>query len=232
MNPETTETRYVAYYRVSTKQQGNSGLGLDAQKNDVRIFVKDAPIIAEFTEIESGKNNDREKLRLAIDAAKESGARLVIAKLDRLSRNAAFTMALKDSGVDFVCCDMPQADTLTIGIMSLLAQRERELISSRTKAALQAKKAQGFTLGTPANLTDAARAKGTAARIESARTSKANRQAADIARDKRAQGLTLRAIAEHLNSQQFSTTPSKKHPSGKPFQAVTVKRLLDRAALA
>lgn len=226
MNPETTESRYVAYYRVSTERQGNSGLGLEAQRVAVRAFVKDAPIIAEFTEVESGKHNDRKELALAMAAAKESGARLVIAKLDRLSRNAGFIFALKDSGVDFVCCDIPEANTLTIGIFAVLAQHERELISSRTKAALQALKDRGVTLGTPANLTAAARAKGTAARIESARTSKVNRQAAAIATDKRAQGFTLRAIAGDLNALDYRTT------SGKSFQAVTVKRLLDRAALA
>ena len=226
MNPETTETRYVAYYRVSTERQGNSGLGLEAQRSAVRAFVKAAPIIAEFTEVESGKHNDRKELALAMAAAKESGACLVIAKLDRLSRNARFTLELKESGLEFVCCDMPGANKLTIGIMAMINQDEAERISARTKAALQALKDRGVTLGTPANLTAAARAKGTAARIESARTSKVNRQAAAIATDKRAQGFTLRAIAADLNALDYRTT------SGKPFQAVTVKRLLDRAALA
>ena len=95
---EAPETRYVAYYRVSTERQGNSGLGLEAQRTAVRAFVKRPELIAgEFTEVESGKNNDREQLRLAIAAAKEQGARLVIAKLDRLSRNAGFIFALRDS---------------------------------------------------------------------------------------------------------------------------------------
>lgn len=222
MNAETPETRYVAYYRVSTERQGNSGLGLDAQRSAVHAFVKSAPIIAEYTEVESGKKNEREQMRLAIAAAKGAGARLVIAKLDRLSRNAGFIFALKDSGVDFVCCDIPEANTLTIGIFAVLAQHERELISSRTKAALQALKDRGAILGTPANLTDDARRKGTAARIANARTSKANRQAASIARDKKEQGFTLRAIAEHLNSQEYRTR------TGKAFHAGTVKRLLER----
>lgn len=222
---DTPETRFIAYYRVSTERQGNSGLGLEAQRAAVRAFVKRPELIAgEFTEIESGKRNDRENLRLAIAAAKEQGARLVIAKLDRLSRNVGFIFTLRDSGADFICCDIPDMNTLTVGFHAIMAQHERELISSRTKAALQAKKAQGFTLGTPANLTDAARSKGTAARQEAARTSKANRQAAAIARDKRAQGLTLRAIASELNALDYRTA------SGGAFHATTVKRLLDRAA--
>jgi DNA invertase Pin-like site-specific DNA recombinase len=225
MEAATEKTRYIAYYRVSTKQQGSSGLGLEAQRAAVHAFVKDPELIAgEFTEVESGKNNEREQLRLAIAAAKEQGARLVIAKLDRLSRNAGFIFTLKDSGVDFVCCDMPDANTLTVGIFAVLAQHERELISSRTRAALAAKKAQGFTLGSPQNLTPAARAKGAAARKAKARDAKANKQAASIALDGRAQGSTLRTIADKLNSLDYRTT------TGKAFHPTTVKRLLDRAA--
>lgn len=226
MEAATEETRYIAYYRVSTKQQGNSGLGLADQRGEVLRFVKDPALLAgEFTEVESGKNNEREQLRLAIASAKQQGARLVIAKLDRLSRNAAFIFTLKDSGVDFVCCDMPDANTLTVGIFAVLAQHERELISSRTRAALAAKKAQGFTLGSPQNLTVAARMKGAAARKANARDAKANKQAASIAIDARNQGLTLRAIADKLNTLDYHTT------TGGGFHPTTVKRLIDRAAV-
>jgi DNA invertase Pin-like site-specific DNA recombinase len=137
--------KYVAYYRVSTAKQGHSGLGLEAQRTAVSTFVGNATILREYVEVESGKVNERPHLVAAIDYAKGKGATLVIAKLDRLSRNAGFIFALKDSGVDFQCADMPEANTLTIGIFATLAQHERELISSRTRAALQAKKKQGLT---------------------------------------------------------------------------------------
>jgi len=225
---ETPEaTKYIAYYRVSTKQQGNSGLGLDAQRAAVAAFVKDPSLIVdEFTEVESGKNNEREQLRLAIDAAKESGARLVIAKLDRLSRNAGFIFALRDSGVDFICCDIPDANTLTVGIFAVLAQHEREIISSRTRAALAAKKAQGFQLGNPQNLTEAARLKGAKVNSARARDAKENRQAGNLALRCRRDGMTLRAICEELNGNGYTTR------NGKAFHPTTVKRLLDRAAVA
>ncbi|WP_229370339.1 recombinase family protein [Fibrivirga algicola] len=123
--------RYVAYYRVSTKQQGDSGLGLAAQQTAVASFVR-GPIVAEFTVVELGKNNGRVQLAQAIERAKREGAVLVIAKLDRLSRNASFILTLRDSGVNFQCVDLTDANTLTIGIFATLAQHERELISSRT----------------------------------------------------------------------------------------------------
>jgi len=130
--------KYVAYYRVSTKKQGESGLGLEAQRTAVQRFTNNCTncIVAEFTDIESGKNDDRTQLKQAIEAAKKHEAQLLIAKLDRLSRNAAFIFTLRDSQVDFICADMPNANRVTIGIMAVLAQDERERISQRTKAAL------------------------------------------------------------------------------------------------
>jgi DNA invertase Pin-like site-specific DNA recombinase len=142
---------FVAYYRVSTERQGRSGLGLEAQEAAVDAFVAsrpDAKLIAPpFKEIESGKKNDRPQLAKALHRAKVTGSTLLIAKLDRLSRNAAFLMNLRDAGVSFVAVDLPEANTLTIGIMALMAQHEREAISARTKAALQAAKARGVQLG-------------------------------------------------------------------------------------
>jgi len=175
----TPETLYVAYYRVSTKKQEASGLGLEAQRVAVAGFVR-GRIVAEFTETESGKRDEREKLRLAIDRAKREGAVLVIAKLDRLSRNASFIFTLRDSGVNFQCVDMPDANTLTIGIFATLAQHERELISSRTKAALSVKKVAGIKLGTPENLTDADRAKGVVAVKQKAASNENNRRASSM----------------------------------------------------
>jgi DNA invertase Pin-like site-specific DNA recombinase len=212
--------KYIAYYRVSTKQQGASGLGLDAQRAAVRSFTKcKTCIIAEYTEIESGKKDKREQLNAAIAHAKEAGATLVIAKLDRLSRNASFIFALRDSGVEFVCADMPQANTLTIGIFATLAQHERELISQRTKAALQAKKAQGFALGNPQNLTEKARINSAISRRKQAREH--NRQAVEIAILLRDRGWSMRKIAERLNALGFRTR------RGKIFYVSAVARLLN-----
>lgn len=213
---------YIAYYRVSTKQQGASGLGLDAQRNAVQSFTKcDTCIIAEYTEVESGKRDNREQLSAAIVHAKQQGATLVIAKLDRLSRNAGFIFALRDSGVDFVCADMPEANTLTIGIFAVLAQHERELISQRTKAALQAKKAQGFTLGSPQNLTRAGVEKSVV--VRKAKAQSRNQQASEVAMLLKEKGLSLREIAQRLNSRGFRTS------NGKDFQATSVMRLLKAA---
>ncbi len=141
---------YFAYYRVSTQQQGASGLGLEAQQAAVVSFLNGSRPAKEYVEVESGKQNHRPQLLAAMAAARAAGGVLLIAKLDRLSRNASFILTLRDAGVDFVCCDMPDANTLTVGLFAVLAQHERETISKRTKEALTAKKARGAELGTPA----------------------------------------------------------------------------------
>lgn len=128
------------------------GYGMAAQIEAVSRYLKSiefAEMIASFEEVESGTRNDRPQLALAIQTAKANKAKLIIAKLDRLSRNASFLMSLQDSNLDFVCCDMPNADRFTIGILALVAQRERELISQRTKSGLAVAKARGVTLGNP-----------------------------------------------------------------------------------
>jgi DNA invertase Pin-like site-specific DNA recombinase len=135
---------------VSTIRQGKSGLGLEAQREAVQRFAagRAGRIIApEFIEVESGNRNDRPELENAIKRCRLTGATPVVAKLDRLSRNAAFLMALRDSGVEFVAADLPEANTMTVGVMALVAQHEREAIIARTKAALQAAKARGKKLG-------------------------------------------------------------------------------------
>lgn len=139
-------TKYVAYFRVSTTKQGQSGLGLEAQQESVKQYADS--IIHSFTEIESGKNDSRIQLAAAIELCRTSGASLLIAKLDRLSRDAAFLMTIRKSGVDIVAADMPNASTLEFGIKAIFAQHEREEISKRTKAALAAAKARGVQLGT------------------------------------------------------------------------------------
>ena len=133
--------KIIAYYRVSTRKQGAEGLGIDAQRADVaRYAAGNGEIIAHYTEVESGKKDSRPELTKALQHAKQTGATLVIAKLDRISRNASFILRLRDSGVDFVACDLPGASTLTIGFMAIIAQHEREAISSRTKAAAEVRK--------------------------------------------------------------------------------------------
>ncbi len=141
--------RFVAYYRVSTERQGRSGLGEAAQRAAVADYLNGGrwTVLAEFTEIESGANNERPELARAMTHCRLTGAQLVIAKLDRLSRDAAFLMGLEKSGISFVAADMPSANTLTVGILAVVAQEERKLISERTKAALKAAKARGQVLG-------------------------------------------------------------------------------------
>src|SRR5262245_12406288 len=140
--------RFIAYYRVSTDKQGKYGLGLDAQRKAVLDFLDGGKweLVGEFTEIESGKRNDRPELEKALAACKKHRAKLVIAKLDRLSRNVAFIAMLMDRKVDFVCCDNPTAAKFTIHILAAVAEHERDAISARTKAALAAAKANGKKL--------------------------------------------------------------------------------------
>lgn len=216
--------QYIAYYRVSTQKQGVSGLGLEAQRAAVLSFISGAPVIAEYTEVESGKNNNREQLSAAIAHAKQVGATLVIAKLDRLSRNAGFIFNLRDSGVDFVCADLPEANTLTIGIFAVMAQHERELISKRTKEALAAKKKREpeWQAGTPANLTPEATRRSVLVRQQNALTDENNVKAAALAQSLKKEGQTLTAIAAQLNKKGFKTR------RGKMFIAKSVQRLLEK----
>ena len=143
------EGKFVSYLRVSTARQGRSGLGLEAQRQAVEDFLNGGnwQLVKEFVEVESGKKADRPQLAKAFQLCRLIGAKLVIAKLDRLSRDAHFLLGLEKAGVDFVAADMPQANRLTIGIMAVMAQHEREMISERTKAALAAAKRRGVKLG-------------------------------------------------------------------------------------
>src|ERR671917_553313 len=143
--------RFVAYYRVSTGKQGRSGLGLDAQRAAVARHAAGAggTVTAAFEEVESGRRGDRPQLGLALAECRLRRAVLLIAKLDRLARDAHFLLGLEKAGVEFVAADMPHANRLTVGIMALVAEEEARATSARTKAALAAAKARGVRLGNP-----------------------------------------------------------------------------------
>jgi len=218
----------VVYYRVSTDKQGESKLGLEAQKNSVEGFCRSRgmEITMEFTDVESGKVSTRKGLGEAIAETKRIDGVLVIAKLDRLSRNFMFIMALKESGVEFVACDMPDANTLTIGIMALMAQQERELISERTSAAIQAKLRRGEKWGNPQCLTQDGRKKGWESIRQKRLENENNRRAAELVETLAQQKLTLQEIAERLNRSGFRTS------KGCQFQPTTVMRLRNFRASA
>lgn len=228
-------TNLVAYYRVSTKQQGNSGLGLEAQKTAVEAYAKavGTTIQATYTEIESGKRADRPKLSAAIAHARRSKATLVIAKLDRLARNVAFLSALMDSGCDFLACDNPNANRLTIHILAAVAEDEACRISARTKAALTAAKARGTVLGSArpghwegreeARLEGAKKGNQASALV---RHTQALEAVADLVPEMqalRAKGETFASIAAHLNATGQQTS------RGSQWTPMTVKRVLDRS---
>jgi DNA invertase Pin-like site-specific DNA recombinase len=143
--------KVISYLRVSTDKQGLSGLGIEAQRKAIEDYLKTGQLelLSEYVEVESGKRSDRPQLMKALAHSKATGATLVIAKLDRLSRNVAFIAALMDSGVEFVAADMPMASRLTVHVLAAVAEHEREMISQRTKAALAAAKARGVKLGNP-----------------------------------------------------------------------------------
>ncbi|WP_267395243.1 MULTISPECIES: recombinase family protein [unclassified Sphingomonas] len=224
-------TKAIAYYRVSTAKQGASGLGLDAQRASVEALcsARGWEIVAPpYTEVESGKRNDRPALAQAIARAQLTGARLVIAKLDRLSRNAAFLLTLRDSGVDFVAADMPDANALTVGIMALVAQQEREAISQRTKEALAAAKARGQRLGNPNGAAALRRAGKGAAAATAAVIRNADEHAErlrPVIADLHARGITsLGGVAAALNEAGMRT------PRAAQWHASSVRNLMARLA--
>lgn len=199
---------------MSTARQGKSGLGLAAQKDTVQKFIKHNGnrIIAEFTEVESGKNDDRPELSSAIEIAKENDATLVIAKLDRLSRNMTFISKLMDEKVKFLCCDMPKANEFTIHIFAAMAQHERERISERIKEALDAKRRRepNWKPGNPQNLTKEAKQKAYDTISRMAREAKENRHAYHFISPLREQNVSYGKIAVMLNKEGYKTRRGKK----------------------
>lgn len=212
--------KVVAYYRVSTEGQGRSGLGLEAQREAVGALCRSRGwhIAAEFTEVESGKRDDRPQLEAAKHRAKVTGAVLVVAKLDRLSRNVAFLASLQDSGTRFLAADMPEANELTVHIMAAVAQAERKAIGARTREALAAAKARGAKLGNPNGAASLRRAaKGNGAAVSALRAG-ADERASDLSpiiADIRAAGaVSLPAIAKELNERGIVTARGGAwHPS-------------------
>ena len=220
--------KHVAYYRVSTAKQGRSGLGLEAQRKAVTDYLNggDWELVGSLTEHESGKRDDnRPKLQDALRLCRLTGATLIVAKLDRLSRNAAFLMTLRDAGVSFVCADMPAANGITIGVMALVAQEEREAISKRTKDALAAAKARGIQLG--GHRGHVLPSKEAAKASAKVRTEKAQQRAVDVYSavvEARAGGATsLRQIATMLTDRAIPTPRG-----GTSWQAAQVKAVIDR----
>ncbi|QDC10083.1 resolvase [Oceanicola sp. D3] len=223
-----TKPKFVAYQRVSTARQGRSGLGLEAQRKAIDGFTasRGAQVIARFTEVESGKRNDRPELDQALNLARLTGATLVIANLDCLSRKAAFLLTLRDSGVRFLAVDMPEANDLTVGIMALVAQQEREAISRRTKEALAAAKARGAKLGNPNGAAALRRAGEGGAALRATVSRNADQFAAGLAEVVeaiRAEGhVSLRAIARELNARGILTR------RGGRWQVSNVRALVGR----
>lgn len=221
------EGRFISYLRVSTARQGASGLGLEAQRQAVADFLNGGKwqLLAEVVEIESGKRNDRVKLAEALKLCRLHNATLVIAKLDRLSRDAAFLLNLQAAGVRFVAADMPEANEMVVGIMAVVAQAERKMISARTKAALQAAKARGKVLGGDRGVKPT---HDTAVKGATALKAKANARAADLSTilaEVKAEGaVTLREIAAALNGRGIPTA------RGGTWSAVQVSRVLARQA--
>lgn len=218
--------RFVAYYRVSTAKQGHSGLGLEAQQQAVRQYLNGGAweLAGEFTEVESGKRDDRPQLAAALAACRRFKATLVIAKLDRLARNVAFIANLMEAGTDFVAVDMPEANKLVLHIMAAMAQHEREAISARTKAALAAAKARGTKLGGFRGIA-VNQAMGTQANVEKAKAWAQGEIGQEVA-DMKARGWSLWEIAHHLNDLGVKTR------RGGDWQATTVKRVLDKIGAA
>ena len=203
---------YIAYYRVSTKRQGESGLGLDAQKATVLGWIKDGKLLDFYTDIESGKASaNRPQLLAALAKCKAEGATLVIAKLDRLSRNLVFISGLMESGVDFVACDMPEANKFNIHVMAILAEHERGAISTRTVEALKAAKARGTKLGNPRWKKSLPKAR--AARLQPPE----DPGTVDLIMQLRGMRKTYRSIASQLNAIPILTA------RGKPWYACTVR---------
>jgi DNA invertase Pin-like site-specific DNA recombinase len=219
---QVAQRKFIAYYRVSTASQGRSGLGLEAQRAAVAAYLNGGSwtLLDDYTEVESGAHNDRPQLAKALNAYRLKGATLIIAKLDRLSRDACFLLGLERAGVEFVAADMPAANRLTVGIMALVADEERRMIAARTKAALAAAKARGVKLGGWRGGPKVNAKLGAAAN-----KAKADAFAAKLAptiAEMRQRGLSLRQMASELSVQGIETA------QGGEWTAAAVRSLVLR----
>lgn len=221
------ETKYVAYLRVSTQKQGYSGLGLEAQKEIIQNYLKDIQPIAEYVEVESGRKTDkgRPQLRAALSHCRKDGATLIVAKLDRLARNVSFLSSLLENDVEIVFCDFPQANKMVLHILAAISQYEAELIATRTRQALAAKKARGFKLGNPEHLMDKhaeAIYNSNRTNREKAKNNPNNKRAVAMLKILVEKGYSLRQISETLNEEGFTTSKGCK------FRPSTVSILIRR----
>jgi len=214
---------YLAYIRVSTKGQEKSGLGLDAQRAIIEHYAKaeNATIIDTYVETESGGDiSNRPKLKEAINYCIKHDCILIVAKLDRLSRDIEHIFKIKKQlGHKFKSCDLPDTETITVGIYAIFAQREKEIISIRTKLALEQKKKQGVVLGKPENFTHEGRKAGADTRKRKAKENPINTRAYAFIQVCREKGQSFAIIAEQLNQSGYTT------PKGKPFLRQTVERI-------
>jgi len=217
-----TPSRFVTYRRVSTNEQGRSGLGLDAQQRDVELYlatVRDAEVLAEYVEVASGGKGDRDRpeLAAALELCRSTRATLLVAKLDRLSRNVAFVAnLLEDKRVEFVVAALPRASRFELHLYAALAEQEREFVSQRTKAALAAAKARGVKLGGARNHLPGLNATKRQLALETAK------RVASVVLPLRSQGATLREVAQALNGAGVATQ------RGGNWQATQVARVLTR----
>jgi DNA invertase Pin-like site-specific DNA recombinase len=219
---------YVSYLRVSTQRQGTSGLGLQAQQEIIQKYLNGCLPVAEFIEVESGRKTDRPKLHEALELCKKMKATLIVAKMDRLSRNVAFTSQLLDSGIEIVFCDFPKANRLVLTIIAAISEYEAGLIRKRTKEALQIKKDQGFKLGKPENLTnnlEKAITNSKKANAEKANNNPNNRRAVALIKNLINNTSNLSEMARQLNSEGFLTS------RGGNFSAKQVSILINRYQL-
>ena len=216
---------YIAYLRQSTTKQERSGLGIEAQRDIINSFIKEGVILAEYVETESGRKSDRPKLQEALTLCRKTNSILIVAKLDRLSRNVAFTSKLLESDVEIIFCDFPKANRLILHIISSIAEYEANLISQRTRQSLKAKKERGVKLGKSENLmnkhNEAVARSNQTNRIK-AKNNANNMRAVALLRSMIKEGLTISQMTKQLNEQGFVSSKGCK------FQIVQVQRLIQR----
>jgi len=218
-NKTENKTKYVAYLRVSTKKQGVSGLGLDAQRSAIENFCNDkGVVIAEFLEVESGNKKTRKELAKALAVVKAESATLIVAKLDRLARNVEFTFALVNAGVDFVTADLGKLSTLQLGILATVAEYEREMTAQRTKAACAEKRAKGEKMGSACNFNNEGRAKGRKNRVLNTLENDDVQKAIIRIKELREMGASANEIARKLNEGKYTTRQGGKWSPARVLQ--------------